>query len=54
MWLKLLARLDEPVQNAHRQKLGHMGRERLRTLAELLSLAPPGQNSLLGSEEPDQ
>jgi len=37
--LKLLSGLDEPVQNAHRQQLGHMGRERLRTLSELLSLA---------------
>ncbi len=37
--LKLLSGLDEPVQNTHRQKLGHMGRERLCTLSELLSLA---------------
>ena len=34
--LKLLARLDEPVQDAHRQQLGHLGRKRLQTLAELL------------------
>jgi len=34
--LKLLARLDEPVQEAHREQLGHLGRERLRALAELL------------------
>src|ERR1700736_768640 len=34
--LKLLARLDEPVQAAHRKQLGHLGRERLRTLTELL------------------
>lgn len=34
--LKLLARLDEPVQSAHRKQLGHLGRERLRTLTELL------------------
>lgn len=34
--LKLLARLDEPVQQAHREQLGHLGRERLRLLAELL------------------
>ena len=34
--LKLLDRLDEPVQEAHRRQLGHMGRERLRALAELL------------------
>ncbi|HZQ70403.1 MAG TPA: MarR family transcriptional regulator [Terriglobales bacterium] len=37
--LKLLARLDEPVQENHRRQLGHMGKERLRDLAELLSLA---------------
>jgi DNA-binding MarR family transcriptional regulator len=37
--LKLLARLDEPVQAAHRQQLGHLGRERLRALAELLSVS---------------
>ena len=34
--IKLLARLDEPVQEAHREQLGHLGRERLRALAELL------------------
>jgi DNA-binding MarR family transcriptional regulator len=37
--LKLLARLDEPVQTAHRKQLGHLGRERLRALAELLGIA---------------
>ncbi len=34
--LKLLARLDEPVQQTHREQLGHLGRERLRALSELL------------------
>jgi DNA-binding MarR family transcriptional regulator len=34
--LKLLARLDEPVQDAHRQQLGHLGRKRLQALVELL------------------
>jgi DNA-binding MarR family transcriptional regulator len=34
--LKLLSRLDEPVQEAHRKQLGHLGRERLRALTELL------------------
>jgi DNA-binding MarR family transcriptional regulator len=34
--LKVLARLDEPVQTAHRKQLGHLGRERLQELAELL------------------
>jgi DNA-binding MarR family transcriptional regulator len=34
--LKLLARLDEPVQEAHREQLGHLGRERLKALSELL------------------
>src|SRR6202045_857554 len=34
--LTLLARLDEPVQAAHRKQLGPLGRERLRALTELL------------------
>ena len=34
--LKLLTRLDEPVQEVHRRQLGHLGRERLLALAELL------------------
>jgi DNA-binding MarR family transcriptional regulator len=34
--LKLLARLDEPVQDVHRKQLGHLGRARLQTLCELL------------------
>jgi DNA-binding MarR family transcriptional regulator len=37
--LKLLARLDEPVQTAHRRQLGHLGRERLGALAELLRVS---------------
>ena len=37
--LKVLARLDEPVEQAHRQQLGHLGRERLRELTELLEAA---------------
>ncbi|MFZ0803066.1 MAG: hypothetical protein WAN70_12965, partial [Terriglobales bacterium] len=37
--LKLLARLDEPVQAAHRKLLGHLGRERLQALTGLLSAA---------------
>jgi DNA-binding MarR family transcriptional regulator len=37
--LKLLSRLDEPVQAAHRKQLGHLGRERLRALTELLRVA---------------
>jgi DNA-binding MarR family transcriptional regulator len=42
--LKLLARLDEPVQAAHRKQLGHLGRKRLRALSELLqaSRSPGG------------
>ena len=35
--LALLARLDRPVQEAHRKQLGHLGRDRLRALGELLS-----------------
>src|SRR2546422_8981502 len=34
--LKLLARLDAPVEESHRKPLGHLGRERLRALTELL------------------
>ena len=37
--LEVLARLDGPVLAAHRQQLGHLGQERLRTLAELLEVA---------------
>jgi DNA-binding MarR family transcriptional regulator len=40
--LNLLARLDEPVQVAHRQHLGHLGRQRLRALRELLSIVRAG------------
>jgi DNA-binding MarR family transcriptional regulator len=35
--LELLARLDEPIQAVHRKQLGHLGRDRLRVLSELLS-----------------
>lgn len=37
--LKLLARLDDPMQDAHRKQLGHLGRERLKILCELLEVA---------------
>ncbi|MGA9496799.1 MAG: MarR family transcriptional regulator, partial [Terriglobales bacterium] len=37
--LKLLGRLDVPVQAGHRKQLGHLGRERLAALTELLSAA---------------
>ncbi|MGB9203140.1 MAG: MarR family transcriptional regulator [Terriglobales bacterium] len=37
--LKVLARLDEPVQEGHRRQLGHLGRDRLRALVELLRSA---------------
>jgi len=39
--LELLSRLDEPVQAAHRKQLGHLGRNQLRALAELLEAARP-------------
>jgi DNA-binding MarR family transcriptional regulator len=35
--LKLLGELDGPVQEAHRKQLGHLGRERLAALRELLA-----------------
>jgi DNA-binding MarR family transcriptional regulator len=34
--LQLLARLDEPVQEAHCKQLGNLGRMRLRTLSDLV------------------
>ena len=34
--LKLLSRLDEPVQDMHRQQLGHLGGARLKELQDLL------------------
>jgi DNA-binding MarR family transcriptional regulator len=37
--LKLLARLDKPVQEAHRRQLGHLGRRRLGALTRLLDAA---------------
>lgn len=37
--LKVLARLDDPILATHRRQLGHLGRERLQALEELLSLA---------------
>ena len=35
--LSLLARLDKPVQDAHRRQLGHLGPARLRALSDLLA-----------------
>jgi len=37
--LQLLAEMDEPVREAHREQLGHLGRKRLRALTELLQAA---------------
>ena len=37
--LKLLARLDKPVQEAHRKQLGHLGQDGLWALTELLHAA---------------
>ncbi len=37
--LRLLARLDRPVREAHQRQLGHLGPGRLRKLAQLLRLA---------------
>lgn len=34
--LDVLARLDKPIREVHREQLGHLGRERLRALAESL------------------
>jgi len=40
--LETLGRLDEPVREAHRRNLGHLGRERLRELNRLLLAARKG------------
>jgi DNA-binding MarR family transcriptional regulator len=37
--LKVLARLDDPVQDTHRKLLGHLGRDRLHALTQLLLAA---------------
>jgi DNA-binding MarR family transcriptional regulator len=37
--LKVLARLDDPVEQTHHKQLGHLGRERLRELTGLLGVA---------------
>jgi len=37
--LKLVDRLDEPVQKIHRKQLGHLGKGQLRALAGLLAAA---------------
>lgn len=37
--LKMLDRLDRPMQEGHRKQLGHLGRERLKALCELLRVA---------------
>jgi DNA-binding MarR family transcriptional regulator len=37
--LRLLSELDAPVAEMHRKQLGHLGRERLRLLMELLEMA---------------
>lgn len=36
---KLVDRLDEPVQKIHRKHLGHLGKDQLRALGELLAAA---------------
>ena len=41
--LTLVNRLDEPIQKILRKQLGHMGKDRLQALAELLAAARSGQ-----------
>lgn len=41
--LRLLSRLDGPVQKAHRRQLGRLGPKRLRELSELLQAAREGE-----------
>ena len=52
--LKLLARLDAPVQLIHRGQLGHLGPGRLRALAELLGAARDGESSRNGESLPNR
>jgi DNA-binding MarR family transcriptional regulator len=40
--LKVLGRLDRPIQEKHRSVLGHLGAGRLRTLAHLLAACREG------------
>jgi len=42
--LARLARLDAPVREAHRQQLGHLGRERVEILMGLLRASLEGQH----------
>jgi DNA-binding MarR family transcriptional regulator len=37
--LKLVDRMDEPVQKIHRKQLGHLGKDQLRALSDLLAAA---------------
>jgi DNA-binding MarR family transcriptional regulator len=37
--LALVNRMDEPVQQLHRKLLGHLGKDRLKALSELLAAA---------------
>ena len=37
--LQVLARLDGPIEATHRRQLGHLGRDRLRALTNLLDAA---------------
>ena len=41
--LEVLERLDEPVREAHRRNLGHLGREKLRNLNRLLLAVRTGK-----------
>jgi DNA-binding MarR family transcriptional regulator len=42
--LDVLASLDQPVRDAHRRLLGHLGEERLRALAGLLAACRGGED----------
>src|SRR4051812_49041822 len=41
--LKLLDQLDRPVEEAHKEQLGHMSNAQLKTLVELLASARSGK-----------
>jgi hypothetical protein len=37
--LRILAELDEPIEEFHRRQLGHLGERRLKRLIDLLNSA---------------
>jgi DNA-binding MarR family transcriptional regulator len=46
--MRVLAELDEPMRELHREHLGHMGEADLRTLIDLLARARSGVQRTVG------